>query len=285
MAGRSIRAVRLAGEKSGWRCAAWHRGRRGRKTCSSHGRTDGCTENFKLDGLVELGVELDVANVAMRCAGDLRERGGARQRRGAAVGKAPPSLKFKSPARVACRNSFKNVPSVGIPFSSDGERFGCGTIPPSDDFGQKWAQVFDARRFCRAVFSARVERRLVGPVTAGSHRRCAAVRREICRHRNQPRACRHGFWAEDLRARNFPKALRDVKCAKTSTAQLRRFLRRSPATLSTNGPGRKKAAEPGNIQAPFTQTKNSRHAEPEPRKSSRAAVISLPPSGRGLCHI
>ena len=84
----------------------------------THGRMHG---KFQFDGFVELGVELDVANVAMRGAGELRERGVSRHGRGAAVRAKHLPAQIQKPGTRGVQKQFQNVPAVGIPFSRDGE--------------------------------------------------------------------------------------------------------------------------------------------------------------------
>src|SRR5471032_3531612 len=77
------------------------------KICSSHGRTDGCTENFSSTDLsnsaLNLMLQTSQCAVLASCASELfRGIGAVRQ-----FGQRTSQLKFNKPARVACRNNFK----------------------------------------------------------------------------------------------------------------------------------------------------------------------------------
>ena len=211
------------------------------KICSTHGRTVGCTENFSSTDLSNsasnLMLQTSQCAALASCASEVMRPGGAVRQ----FGQSTSQLKFNSPARVACRNNFKTSHRSASHFRAtvNGRMRHNST---SDDSARNSRSLLTNGKFFPCSFF------MPSPSAAGSvavtGRFDIAVR--CCPERNLPtsetstRMSRMVFGPRIFRARNFPNALRGVKCAKISTAQPAEVsFRRIPVRLSANGPEEK----------------------------------------------
>ena len=179
-----------------------------------HGRIHG---KFQLDRFVELRVETDVADVAVRRVREVGEARGVRRARGAAVGAQNFPAQVQQPGARRVQKQFQNIPAVRAPILCDRERTDVRQFHVRR-FREQCGQFCDQRRghffgaqFVQAVF----ERRAVRLGLRQFRHRDALLAGEVFADVPDERAqVAHGFRADDVFDEQRAKKISRLEAAK-----------------------------------------------------------------------